>query len=154
MRNFFAGSAGDCESLASTCPSACPPGSLTSVPSARAGQHWLDCGSGDSDCGSCGDDDGSCGGDDGSCDGDCGSGESEIRRWVLENDWLDCIVMLPDQLFYNTGIFTYVWLLRNEKPESHRGKVMIIDARKQFEKEPKSFGNKRNRIADIHRQWI
>lgn len=86
--------------------------------------------------------------------GDCGSGESEIRRWILENDWLDCIVMLPDQLFYNTGIFTYVWLLRNEKPESHRGKVMIIDARKQFEKEPKSFGNKRNRIADIHRQWI
>lgn len=85
---------------------------------------------------------------------DCGSGESEIRRWILENDWLDCIVMLPDQLFYNTGIFTYVWLLRNEKPERHRGKVMIIDARKQFEKEPKSFGNKRNRITDIHRLWI
>lgn len=86
--------------------------------------------------------------------GDCGSGESEIRRWILENDWLDCIVMLPDQLFYNTGISTYVWLLRNEKPESHRSKVMIIDARGQFEKEPKSFGNKRNRITDIHRQWI
>lgn len=86
--------------------------------------------------------------------GDCGSGESEIRRWILENDWLDCIVMLPDQLFYNTGISTYVWLLRNEKPESHRGKVMIIDARRQFEKEPKSFGNKRNRITDIHRQLI
>ena len=48
--------------------------------------------------------------------GDCGSGESEIRRWILENDWLDAIVMLPDQLFYNTGIFTYVWLLRNDKP--------------------------------------
>lgn len=86
--------------------------------------------------------------------GDCGSGESEIRRWILENDWLDAIVMLPDQLFYNTGIFTYVWLLRNEKPESHRGRVMLIDARKQFEKEPKSFGNKRNRITDAHRQWI
>lgn len=86
--------------------------------------------------------------------GDCGSGESEIRRWVLENDWLDCIVMLPDQLFYNTGIYTYIWLLRNEKPASHRGKVMLIDARKQFEKEPKSFGNKRNRITDAHRQWI
>ena len=53
--------------------------------------------------------------------GDCGSGESEIRRWILENDWLDAIVMLPDQLFYNTGIFTYIWLLRNEKPASHRG---------------------------------
>lgn len=86
--------------------------------------------------------------------GDCGSGESEIRRWILENDWLDAIVMLPDQLFYNTGIFTYIWLLRNSKPESHRGRVMIIDARKQFEKEPKSFGNKRNRMIDAHRQWI
>jgi type I restriction enzyme M protein len=86
--------------------------------------------------------------------GDCGSGESEIRRWILENDWLDAIVMLPDQLFYNTGIFTYVWLLRNEKPASHCGRVMLIDARQQFEKEPKSFGNKRNRITDAHRAWI
>ncbi len=86
--------------------------------------------------------------------GDCGSGESEIRRWILENDWLDAIVMLPDQLFYNTGIFTYIWLLRNEKPAAHRGRVMLIDARQQFEKEPKSFGNKRNRMTDAHRQWI
>jgi type I restriction enzyme M protein len=86
--------------------------------------------------------------------GDCGSGESEIRRWILENDWLDAIVMLPDQLFYNTGIFTYIWLLRNEKPASHRGRVMLIDARQQFEKEPKSFGNKRNRMTDADRQWI
>ena len=86
--------------------------------------------------------------------GDCGSGESEIRRWILENDWLDAIVMLPDQLFYNTGIFTYVWLLRNDKPASHTGRVMLIDARQQFEKEPKAFGNKRNRMADAHRQWI
>src|SRR3972149_1129197 len=86
--------------------------------------------------------------------GDCGSGESEIRRWILENDWLDAIVMLPDQLFYNTGIFTYIWLLTNNKPASHEDKVMIIDARQQFDKEPKSFGNKRNRILDNHRQWI
>lgn len=86
--------------------------------------------------------------------GDCGSGESEIRRWILENDWLDCIVMLPDQLFYNTGIFTYIWILTNKKPRSHKDKVMIIDARKQFDKEPKSFGNKRNRLLDEHRQWI
>ena len=86
--------------------------------------------------------------------GDCGSGESEIRRWILENDWLDAIVMLPDQLFYNTGIFTYVWLLRNDKPASHVGRVMLIDARQQFEKEPKSFGNKRHRITDLHRAWI
>ena len=86
--------------------------------------------------------------------GDCGSGESEIRRWILENDWLDAIVMLPDQLFYNTGIFTYIWLLRNDKPLSHQGRVMLIDARQQYEKEPKSFGNKRNRITDAHRAWI
>ena len=86
--------------------------------------------------------------------GDCGSGESEIRRWILENDWLDAIVMLPDQMFYNTGIYTYIWLLRNEKPKSHKGRVMLIDARKQFEKEPKSFGNKRNRITDANRHWI
>jgi len=86
--------------------------------------------------------------------GDCGSGESEIRRWILENDWLDAIVMLPDQLFYNTGIFTYIWLLRNEKPADHRGRVMLIDARQQSEKEPKSFGNKRNRMTDAHRLWI
>ncbi len=86
--------------------------------------------------------------------GDCGSGESEIRRWILENDWLDAIVMLPDQLFYNTSIYTYVWLLTNRKLDSHRGKVILIDARQQFDKEPKSFGNKRNRILESHRQWI
>lgn len=86
--------------------------------------------------------------------GDCGSGESEIRRWILEHDRLDAIVMLPDQMFYNTGIFTYIWLLRNEKPASHRGRVMLIDARQQFEKEPKAFGNKRNRMTDAHRKWI
>ena len=86
--------------------------------------------------------------------GDCGSGESEIRRCILENDWLDAIVMLPDQLFYNTGIYTYIWLLRNEKPKDHQRRVMLIDARKQFEKEPKSFGNKRHRITDEHRSWI
>jgi type I restriction enzyme M protein len=86
--------------------------------------------------------------------GDCDSGESKIRRWILENDWLDAIVMLPDQLFYNTGIYTYIWLLRNDKPESHKGRVMLIDARQQFEKEPKSFGSKRNRVTDAHRAWI
>jgi type I restriction enzyme M protein len=86
--------------------------------------------------------------------GDCGSGESEIRRWILENDWLDAIVMLPDQLFYNTGIFTYVWLLRNDKPTSHQGRVLLIDARMQFEKEPKAFASKRNQMTDTHRSWI
>ncbi|WP_378957057.1 N-6 DNA methylase [Pelosinus sp. sgz500959] len=86
--------------------------------------------------------------------GDCGSGESEIRRWILQNDWLDAIVMLPDQLFYNTGISTYIWMLRNDKPAAHQGRVMLIDGRQQFEKEPKSFGNKRNRMTDTHREWI
>jgi hypothetical protein len=86
--------------------------------------------------------------------GDCLSGESEIRRWILENDWLDTIVMLPDQLFYNTGIYTYIWLLSNVKPATKKDRVLIIDARKQFEKEPKAFGSKRNRQADEHRAWI
>lgn len=62
--------------------------------------------------------------------------------------------MLPDQIFYNTGIFSYVWLLRNDKSASHAGRVMLIDARRQYEKEPKSFGNKRHRITDAHRAWI
>lgn len=86
--------------------------------------------------------------------GDCGSSESEIRRSILENDLLDTIVMLPDQMFYNTGIYTYIWLLNNNKPKDKQNKVLIINAREQFEKEPKSFGNKRHRITEQHRNWI
>jgi type I restriction enzyme M protein len=86
--------------------------------------------------------------------GDCGSGESEIRRYILENDLLEAIVMLPDQMFYNTGIFTYIWVLNNNKPKKKKGKVIIINAREQVEKEPKSFGNKRNRMTDVHRAWV
>ncbi len=86
--------------------------------------------------------------------GDALQGESEIRRHILENDLLDTIVMLPDQMFYNTGIYTYIWILTNNKPEHKKGKVAIINARAQFEKEPKSFGNKRNRITDEHRLWV
>jgi type I restriction enzyme M protein len=86
--------------------------------------------------------------------GDATQSESEIRRYILENNLLDTIVMLPDQMFYNTGIYTYIWLLSNNKPESKKDKVLIINARQQFEKEPKSFGNKRNRITDDHRNWI
>lgn len=86
--------------------------------------------------------------------GDATQSESEIRRYILENNLLDTIVMLPDQMFYNTGIYTYIWLLSNNKPESKKDKVLIINARQQFEKEPKSFGNKRNRITDDHRTWI
>src|SRR5690606_37137762 len=80
--------------------------------------------------------------------GDATQGESEIRRHIIESDLLDTIVMLPDQMFYNTGIYTYIWLLNNNKPKHKKNKVLIINAREQFEKEPKSFGNKRNRITD------
>jgi type I restriction enzyme M protein len=86
--------------------------------------------------------------------GDCGGGESEIRRSILEADLLDSIVMLPDQMFYQTGIYTYVWILDNNKPKHKRGKIIIINARKQYEKEPKAFGNKRNRITESNRNWI
>jgi type I restriction enzyme M protein len=86
--------------------------------------------------------------------GDATQGESEIRRYILENNLLDTIVMMPDQMFYNTGIFTYVWLLNNNKPEQKKDFSLIINSRKQFEKEPKSFGNKRNRITVVHRNWI
>jgi len=86
--------------------------------------------------------------------GDCGGSESEIRRYVLENDLLDCIVMIPDQMFYQTGIYTYIWLLNNKKEKHKQGKVLIINARQQSEKEPKAFGNKRNRITETHRKWI
>lgn len=86
--------------------------------------------------------------------GDATQAESEIRRHILQNDLLDTIVMIPDQMFYNTGIYTYIWLLNNNKPESKKNKVLIINARNKFEKEPKSFGNKRHRITDTDRKWI
>ncbi len=60
--------------------------------------------------------------------GDAGSAESEIRRWILENDWLEALIALPEQLFYNTAIATYVWVLTNRKAADRRGKVLLIDA--------------------------
>ncbi len=86
--------------------------------------------------------------------GDAGSGESEIRRWILENDWLEAIVALTDQLFYNTGISTYVWFLTNRKKHERKGKVQLIDARTFFKKMRKSLGNKRNEITDEDRGHI
>lgn len=80
--------------------------------------------------------------------GDAGSGPSNIRRWIIENDWLDAIVALPDQLFYNTGIFTYVWLVTNRKAPERRGKVQLIDGTRFLEKMKKSLNNKRNEISD------
>jgi len=80
--------------------------------------------------------------------GAAASGESEIRRWIIENDWLEAVVALPDQLFYNTGISTYFWILSNRKSPERRGKVQLVDARDLFEKMPKSLGDKRKRISD------
>ena len=80
--------------------------------------------------------------------GDAGSGPSNIRRWIIENDWLDAIVALPDQLFYNTGIYTYVWLVSNRKPAERRGTVQLIDGTRFFRKMKKSLNNKRNEISD------
>jgi type I restriction enzyme M protein len=82
--------------------------------------------------------------------GDAGSGMSEIRRWIIENDWLDAIVGLPDQLFYNTGISTYIWVVTNRKRPERLGKVQLIDARELYAKMRKSLGNKRNELASEH----
>jgi type I restriction enzyme M protein len=80
--------------------------------------------------------------------GAAGSGESKIRQWILENDLLEGIVALPDQLFYNTGISTYFWILSNRKDAALRDKVILLDARDQWEKMPKSLGDKRKQISD------
>ncbi|MCC5036323.1 type I restriction-modification system subunit M [Streptomyces sp. WAC 00631] len=82
--------------------------------------------------------------------GAAGSGESEIRRWILENDWLEGIVALPDQLFYNTGISTYFWILTNRKSPDHKGKVVLLDARNQWQKMRKSLGDKRKQLGRDH----
>ena len=80
--------------------------------------------------------------------GDAGSGESEIRRWIIENDWLEAVVALSEQHFYNTGISTYIWVLTNRKEAHRKGKVQLIDARNHWVQMEKSLGNKRRRIGD------
>lgn len=92
--------------------------------------------------------------------GNAGGGESDIRKWIISNDWLDCIVALPKDLFYNTGINTYVWFLDNNKPPHRRGKVALINANVPEDKangiegfcrpEKRSLGNKRNKIEPFH----
>ncbi|HXO28562.1 MAG TPA: class I SAM-dependent DNA methyltransferase [Thermoanaerobaculia bacterium] len=82
--------------------------------------------------------------------GDAGSGESEIRRWIIENDWLEAIVAMPDQLFYNTGISTYIWVVTNRKPASREGKVQLINGVEMFLKMRKSLGNKRKELGADH----
>ena len=86
--------------------------------------------------------------------GDAGSGPSEIRRYIIENDWLDAIVQLPNDSFYNTGIATYVWLITKNKPQEHRGYVQLIDASRCFEPRRKSIGNKRVDISEHCRNLI
>jgi type I restriction enzyme M protein len=76
------------------------------------------------------------------------SGPSEIRRWIIENDWLEAVVALPDQLFYNTGISTYFWVVTNRKSTDRRGKVQLVDARELWVKMRKSLGEKRKQISD------
>lgn len=80
--------------------------------------------------------------------GDSGSGESEIRKWIIENDWLECIVQLPDQLFFNTGITTYIWIVSNNKKPHRKGKVQLIDASSFYKGMKKSLGNKRKFITE------
>ena len=86
--------------------------------------------------------------------GDAGSGESNIRGYLLENDWLEAIVQLPNDLFYNTGIATYVWIVTKAKAPERQGKVQLIDASKCFDKRRKSLGNKRVEISDRCRSMI
>lgn len=86
--------------------------------------------------------------------GGAGSGESEIRRWIIENDWLEAVVALPDQLFYNTGISTYFWVLTNRKAPQRRGKVQLVDARDVFTRIRKPLGSKRNEISNLQIEEI
>lgn len=80
--------------------------------------------------------------------GDAGGGESEIRRWFFENDLVEAIIALPDQLYYNTGIYTYIWVFTNRKAKERKGKVQLIDAREMYGKMRKSLGEKRNEVRD------
>jgi type I restriction enzyme M protein len=86
--------------------------------------------------------------------GDAGSGESEIRRWIIENDWLECIISLPDQMFFNTGITTYIWILTNKKSSDRKDKIQLIDGTSFFENLRKPLGNKRKLINEDQIQKI
>jgi type I restriction enzyme M protein len=86
--------------------------------------------------------------------GDSGSGESEIRKWIIENDWLECVVQLPDSLFFNTGITTYVWIVNNKKKTNRKGKVQLIDGSNLFKPMKKSLGSKRKEVSDEQRELI
>ena len=82
--------------------------------------------------------------------GDAGSGESEIRRWIIENDWLECIIALPEKLFFNTSIATYIWILTNRKSEARQGKIQLINAVDFFNQMKRNLGDKNAFISDSH----
>lgn len=86
--------------------------------------------------------------------GDAGQGESNVRRWIIENDWLEAIIALPLNMFYNTGIATYIWVLTNRKPESRKGKVQLIDATEWFKPLRKNMGKKNCELAPEHIKQI
>ena len=86
--------------------------------------------------------------------GDSGSGESEIRKWVIENDWLETIIQLPDRMFFNTGITTYLWIISNNKNPKRTGKVQLIDGSNYFSSLRKNLGDKSRKITEQHRSYI
>lgn len=86
--------------------------------------------------------------------GDAGQGESNIRRWIIENDWLEAIIALPLNMFYNTGIATYIWLLTNRKPNHRKGKVQLIDATDLYKTRPKNLGKKNCEFSQEHIKQI
>ena len=86
--------------------------------------------------------------------GDAGSGESEIRKWIIENDWLESIIQLPDRMFFNTGITTYLWIVTNKKNKKRKGKIQLIDSSKLFINMRKNLGDKGKEISEENRQEI
>ena len=86
--------------------------------------------------------------------GDSGSGESEIRKWIIENDWLECVVQLPDSIFFNTGITTYIWIVSNNKKSDRKGKVQLIDGSNLYKPMKKNLGDKRKEVSDEQRELI
>ena len=86
--------------------------------------------------------------------GDSGSGESEIRKWIIENDWLETIVQLPDRMFFNTGITTYLWIVTNKKNSNRKGKVQLIDGSNHFQSMRKNLGDKGKEITPENRDQI
>jgi type I restriction enzyme M protein len=86
--------------------------------------------------------------------GKSGQGETEIRKWIIENDWLECVVSLPDQMFFNTDITTYIWIISNKKQNFRKGKIQLIDGSSHFTKMGKSLGKKRKFINDLQKEEL